>query len=112
MSNEHEKILVVLAGLRDWLQSAEKLREDIDTVLNEAAQQADIEKPWNPAAISWEPRESSKGPYEMAEGAKQKTHVDYDNLKAELNRHSGFLQRDGYKYWSFTNADAVGRRKA
>lgn len=71
---------------------------------------APVNKRWDPKKVKWTPEEaqSGKGPYELAE---PQATDDFKNMLQDIKDHKNFLSRGDYKYWIFSDAARVGRRK-
>lgn len=82
-------------------------------MLHELANIDDVElaqdsRPWNPDKITWAQKEGNKGPYEKSVDT---TNPDYQLLAKALKDKGGRFRKDGFFYWLFDQANAIGRKK-
>jgi len=113
MSERKEDFDLILVKLRDWLQAAELLREEIDGYLNdkENALTKVIEKTYDLDKISWEAAQGQKGPFEIAREEENRDNADYQALLEDLIQHKGKMTHKGFFIWLFPDETAVGRKK-
>jgi len=101
---EKAKLGELLVSLRDHHQGAATA---IDGYLNYLAQNEIQET--NVGNITWQAKQGSKGPYEMA--TRELAYArDYDLLEKELREHDGKMQKGAYFFWLFDRQDAIGRK--
>ena len=103
---------LILIKLRDWLQAADALREEIDTFLNDKARALSkvINKSYDLNKIVWEEDKGARGPFEIAREQENSNNVDYKALLEDLRAHKGRMRHEGYFIWLFKDETAIGRK--
>jgi len=111
-----QRFITLLTEARNAIQDIEtsyaRLRESLDALLNTLViENSNIRELWNPDRIVWQKWEGKT--YEVAEKDKQtdQSREDFDYMVKDLEKHNGFMQRAGKKYWFYLdNKNIVCRR--
>ena len=103
MSSKQIDSLVKLRDAHNMVAAA--INEYIDTL---PPPEVKTEKKWNPDNIKWIEKVGSKGPYQFSD---DNENPNFKKLMTDLQDHGGKLSDNGFFYWQFAGAQAVGRKR-